>query len=94
MSALAVLIPSVEDMGMDATPDETAPEPRKLVTSEVAEMTGMKPASWRSRVNRGMAPKPDGRFDGRTPWWWESTVRRFIAERKPPGRPRIGRSKG
>ncbi|MBB4940788.1 putative DNA-binding transcriptional regulator AlpA [Streptosporangium album] len=67
-------------------------EDRKLVTKEVAELAGMKPPSWRARVARGDAPKPDGHHDQRTPWWLESTVLEFIAGRKPPGRPRKGSS--
>ncbi len=63
-------------------------EDRRLVTAEAAELAGMKPASWRGRVAREMAPKPDGHFDARTPWWLESTVLAFVAARKPPGRPR------
>jgi predicted DNA-binding transcriptional regulator AlpA len=69
-------------------------EDRKLVTKEVAELVGMKPASWRARVARGDAPKPDGQFDQRTPWWRESTVAAFVATRKPPGRPRKSESQG
>ncbi len=30
--------------------------------------------SWSSYVSRDYAPKPDGRHDGRTPWWWASTI--------------------
>lgn len=71
-----------------------ATEDRKLVTSEVAEMAGMKPATWRGRLSRGDAPKPDGHYDARTPWWYESTVRAFMAARKPPGRPRRASSEG
>lgn len=71
---------------MDETPEPT--QDRKLTVREAAELAGIKPGTWRGRVNRGTAPKPDGRYDLRTPWWLESTVRRFIAERKPAGRPR------
>lgn len=70
---------------MDETP---VTEERQLTVREAAKLAGMKPATWRGRVTRGTAPKPDGRYDLRTPWWRESTVRKFIAERKPAGRPR------
>jgi predicted DNA-binding transcriptional regulator AlpA len=47
---------------------------RKLTVPEAAERAGCKPSTWRAYVNRGHAPRPDGRYDLRTPWWWESTV--------------------
>lgn len=74
--------------GMDETPAETPVEDAKLTTPQAAELAGMKASSWRSRKQRGTVPPPDGQYDGRTPWWLESTVRAWMAARKPAGRPR------
>ena len=41
-------------------------------------------STWRAYVHRGHAPKPDGWYDKRTPWWWESTIDEWMANR--PGR--------
>lgn len=54
------------------------PEPKRwgtrLTVSEVAEMVGVKPATFRSYVSRGQAPKADGQYDGRTPFWFYATI--------------------
>lgn len=52
---------------------------KPLSTAEVAGRIGIKPASWRVRVHRGLAPEPDDYFDGRTPYWWETTIDRYLA---------------
>ena len=59
-------------------------EPRRLTTREAADLVGVTPASWRSYVSRGRAPQPDGRL-GITPWWRESTVRRWQKSRPGQG---------
>lgn len=56
----------------------------KLTTAEAAAKVGVKPGTWRDYVSKGKAPKADGRYDERTPWWWSTTVNRYIAAR--PGR--------
>ncbi|ASU81492.1 hypothetical protein CDO52_00670 [Nocardiopsis gilva YIM 90087] len=61
---------------------------RRLTTKEAAAAAGMTPGGWRSMVSRGSGPLPDGRYDERTPWWYESTVQRFKASRRSRGRPR------
>lgn len=40
-----------------------------------AAFAGLETATaWSSYVSRGRAPQCDGRHDGRTPWWWASTI--------------------
>jgi hypothetical protein len=46
----------------------------RLTVAEAAELVGVAPATWRAYVARGRAPKPDGRHDKRTPYWFRSTV--------------------
>ena len=55
-----------------------------LTTREAATLAGVTPASWRSYVSRGDAPQPDGRL-GVTPWWRESTIRRWQKSRPGQG---------
>lgn len=50
-----------------------------LSTGEVARRLGIAPATWRVRVHREQAPKPDGMFDGRTPYWWQTTIDAYMA---------------
>lgn len=45
-----------------------------LSTRQVAEQLGIAPATWRVWVHRGQAPAADDHFDGRTPFWWQSTI--------------------
>ena len=47
---------------------------RQLSVADVAEMRGVKPRTITAYLARGQMPAPDGRV-GRSPWWWESTVR-------------------
>lgn len=56
---------------------------RKLTAKQAAELAGVSSSTWRSYVARGRAPARDGQF-GRESWWWESTVREWMASR--PGR--------
>jgi len=46
----------------------------RLTVAGVAARLGIRPSTWRSYVAREQAPKPDGEYDGRTPWWLASTV--------------------
>lgn len=63
---------------------------RKLTARQIAERLHVQPQTWWAYVQRGQAPQPDGREElSRKPWWYESTVERYRAERKgTPGRPR------
>lgn len=45
-----------------------------LSTGQVAEQLGIAPGTWRVRVHREQAPPADGYFDGRTPYWWQTTI--------------------
>ncbi len=56
----------------------------KLTVAQVAERAGIKPVTWRGYVHGGQAPAKDGEHDRRTPWWYASTIDRWIANR--PGR--------
>jgi hypothetical protein len=65
---------------------------RKLYVDEAAALVGVLPATWRgyctaSAGRRRQAPPADGvdieRGHAR-PWWWESTIRQWQANR--PGR--------
>lgn len=52
----------------------------QVTSTEAAALAGVAPDTWSSYVSRGQAPAPDGRL-GRTPWWWESTVQDWVAQR-------------
>jgi hypothetical protein len=56
--------------------------------ADIAERLRIKPATWRAFVYREQAPKPDGQYDKRTPWWYARTVRLWDAARPniPPRR--------
>ncbi|MEV0287889.1 transposase [Kribbella sp. NPDC050820] len=64
------------------------PEGPRLRTNEAAELAGVKPSTWRDYVADGRAPKPDGRYDERSPYWFESTVDDFKQHRPGRGRRR------
>jgi len=53
----------------------------RLTVAQVAERMKVKPSTWRAYVARGQAPKSDGQYDGRTPWWWSTTVDEWDAGR-------------
>jgi hypothetical protein len=58
-----------------------------LTTADVCRVLRIAPDTWRAYVNRGQAPAPDdpdlGRpANRRTLRWRESTVRRYVANRK------------
>lgn len=55
----------------------------QLTTAACAELAGLSHRnSWWGTRGR---PAPSGRFDQRTPWWWESLVRHFLAIRPGQG---------
>ena len=54
---------------------------RQMTVPQVADMLGIKPGTWRAYVTREQAPAADGQHDGRTPWWYESTVRAWRVRR-------------
>jgi hypothetical protein len=66
---------------------------RKLYAEDVAEVLGLAPATWRrycseSPTRRRQAPPEDGRDADRghsRPWWWESTITAWQADRPGPG---------
>lgn len=60
---------------------------QKITTATAARLAGVKPSTWRSwraqkRPRPVPAPEPDGWFEMRTPWWWESTVTDWVAKRQ------------
>jgi hypothetical protein len=46
----------------------------RLTVPAVAERLGIRPSTWLAYVARDRAPRPDGRYDRRTPWWYASTI--------------------
>lgn len=63
----------------------TMAEDRKLRVAEAATRAGVKPKTWTAAVSRGHAPRKDGAEDGRTPFWFESTIDAFLASRPGQG---------
>ena len=53
---------------------------RILTVSDVARLARVRPATISTYVRREQMPRPDGQF-GRTPWWREATIRRWLAQR-------------
>lgn len=74
----------------------TAERGRKLSAKAAAERAGVSLSTWydyttprKSRSGRLIAPAPDGREEiSGTPWWWESTVDTWKANRIGQGRRR------
>lgn len=58
-----------------------------VTTSEFARVAGLRRETVASYVSKGRIPKPDGHLE-RTPYWYGATVKAWIADRRPPGRPR------
>ena len=54
-----------------------------MSVTQIAAEVGISPATFRTYVMRGKAPKADGYFDARTPYWHRSTITQWQA-----GRPR------
>ena len=46
----------------------------RLTVSQVAALYEIQPATFRTYVMRGQAPKADGYHDKRTPYWLRSTL--------------------
>lgn len=46
----------------------------KLIVTEIAALYGIKPGTFRVYVHRKQAPASDGMLDGRTPFWFRSTL--------------------
>lgn len=60
---------------------------RVLGKQELAELLGVKPDTVKAWRLRHLMPEPDLTVNG-LPAWWLSTVERFRAAPRPPGRPR------
>lgn len=50
----------------------------------VARRAGLKVTSIDTYQRRGSIPPPDGML-GRSPWWWSSTIERWLADRPGVG---------
>jgi transposase-like protein len=57
------------------------PEQPKLRIRDIADRLNIQPGTWRDYVSRDQAPKPDGHFDLRTPYWFEATIAQYEASR-------------
>lgn len=53
----------------------------RLTSAEVSEHLDIQPKTWTAYVARGKAPKPDGYYDRRTPYWLASTIDQWDASR-------------
>ena len=45
-----------------------------MTVTQIAAALGISPATFRTYVMRGQAPKADGHHDKRTPYWLRSTI--------------------
>jgi hypothetical protein len=63
-------------------------EVERLTVAQVADRIGVAASTWRSYVARGQAPKPDGHYDARTPWWLAEVVDAWRATHPRPVRAR------
>jgi hypothetical protein len=55
-------------------------------TADCAAFLEISPGAWRNYYSRRVpkhnpAPEPDGYYDARTPWWWDTTVKRWHQSR-------------
>jgi hypothetical protein len=57
----------------------------KLRSDAAAELAGIKLSTWSAYVARKQAPKADGHYDLRTPWWYRSTVEDWLTSRPGQG---------
>lgn len=57
----------------------------KLRSDAAAELAGIRLSTWSAYVARKQAPKADGHYDLRTPWWYRSTVEDWMASRPGQG---------
>lgn len=62
----------------------------QLLAPAAAKRAGMSSRAWRTYVQRGAAPAPDGHDEvSGTPWWWQTTVDAWLTQpRQPAHRPR------
>lgn len=56
-----------------------------LTGQQVSQVLRVSPNTWRGWVSRGNAPKKDGNFDERTPFWYLTTIVEY-ARNAPGGR--------
>ena len=63
-------------------------EVERLTVAQVAARIGVAASTWRSYVARDQAPKPDGHYDARTPWWLAEAVDAWRVEHPRPVRVR------
>jgi hypothetical protein len=59
----------------------------KLNTAAAAKLAGVQPGTWRSWRSTGRprpepVPPPDGWYELRTPWWYESTITDWLRKRR------------
>lgn len=72
----------------DASPSKSKLPAGTLDRAAVAELFGITQQSVANNVHLGRIPQPDYRI-GRTPLWNEQTIQQALADRRPPGRPRL-----
>lgn len=67
-------------------PLDTVPiEQFAISASQASALLKISPNTWRGWVSRGVAPKKDGNFDERTPFWYLTTIVEY-ARNAPGGR--------
>jgi len=74
-------------MPSDSSTAGTGPESKLVGSRGAAEMLGVTDAAIRKLVSRGRFPPADLMLDGRR-LWCRTTIERFAAHRRGPGRPR------
>ncbi len=67
-------------------------QPDKLFTRDVAQMLGISPADWRSRVSRSYAPVADG-YEKSLPYWLPETIAAWINRPRRRGPRLAGRGR-
>lgn len=60
---------------------------RQCTLSEFAKMSGLKVETLRRYRTVGQLPKEDGML-GKSPWWYEATITKWIKTPRIVGRPR------
>jgi len=80
---------SARDHRGDAGRSMTRPDDR-LTVGEAAEVLGIRPGTFRVRVHRGRVPAADGQIDGRTPFWYRSTIEALVPPRDDESPPPSG----
>ncbi len=74
-------------MPSDSSTAATSPDSKLVGSRGAAEMLGVTDAAIRKLVSRGRFPPADLLLDGRR-LWCRTTIERFAAHRRGPGRPR------